>query len=144
MDLIIDRDHDGYGRVFHMVKMQFSVLQVSGTDLKIAANPVPSVLCEIQLSVFSRVEDGVLEVTRDLSLSRALRHNFIHSTVAFPESFPHDRLMLRQVCKVSCHSRVLASEAGDDGIQIRHMVVCEALDLLLLADRDIFFRDLLF
>ena len=89
------------------------------------------------------MEDGILEVPRDLSLSCALRHDFIHSAVAFPENFPHDRLMFRQVLQVSRHSRVLASQAGDDGIQVRHMIVCETLDFLLLHDRDVLLGDLL-
>ena len=143
MDLVVDRDHDGNGRMLHIVKVQLSVFQVTGADLEISTDPVSSVLREIQLSVFSRMEDGILEISCDLSLSRTLRHDFIHSTVAFPEDFPHDCLMLRQVRKVSCHSRVLASETCDDVLKIRHMIVGEALDLLLFHDRDIFLGDLL-
>ena len=143
MDLVVDRDHDGNGRMLHIVKVQLSVFQVTGADLEISTDPVSSVLREIQLSVFSRMEDGILEISCNLSLSRALRHDFIHSVMAFPENFPHDRLMFRQILQVSRHSRILASETCDDVLKIRHMIVGEALDLLLFHDRDIFLGDLL-
>ena len=51
--------------------------------------------------------------------------------------------MFRQILQVSRHSRILASETCDDVLKIRHMIVGEALDLLLFHDRDIFLGDLL-
>ena len=61
VDLVVDRDHDGNGRMLHIVKVQLSVFQVTGADLEISTDPVSSVLREIQLSVFSRMETVFLK-----------------------------------------------------------------------------------
>ena len=142
MHLIVYRNHDGYLGMLHFLKMQLSMLHISGSDLKISPDPVAPLGRQIQSAVFSRMEHGILKILKNLSLSCLLGQNFIHSLMAFAENFPHDGLMFRQILEGFGDLPVFPAQISDDDLQVRHMVVGKALNLLLLDDGHVLFFNL--
>ena len=73
MDLVINRNDDGNGRIFEIREFQFSVFHVTFADLKITTDQVTAFGCEIQLSVFRRTKECIFHISENFTFSCALR-----------------------------------------------------------------------
>ncbi len=144
MDLIVDRDDNGNHGMALFYKTELSVGPVGISNLHIPFNQVPPFLCCIEAEGFQRMEYCILGIKQQFPLSGPFGEFFVKDSSKLPSGAEGQCFMTLKPGDHFPHIIAILPKGLNNDLLVGHMIVSQALFLLLPGDEHILFPNLHF